>query len=352
MKYSAKLLTLLLILMFTLTIFTLSLSIVTKRSEKPTDVAIAKPKNQNMPDVEYDQSFSGAAGSTVEYNVYIQNKGKSIANYALTALSSSGFFIEVWLETDQIGNGDIQLISPQDFVITMAGDEVATLVVKVTIPPDVVDQTVDYTTIRAVNVDSGTSDSVIITTTVNPDSPYPSSWILLGSDSGLSSHPEKVDVKSLYYNNNESDIFFKMAMMSTPDTTAFLYSLYMDIKGGGQQIENYYYDYLLSSNGVLYEWDGADWVDSGHSAYVVVEGNEIVLWSGFDNLIIENGELNFLSCTSTKDGISKDKLGPFAVLKNNVSEIPLILIPIFTLASVFILIKEFGKNSANNHTGY
>jgi len=351
MKFSIKLLTLLLILVFSLTIITLSLSLATKQSEEPIDFAITKSKNQNIPNLESDRSFSSAAGSIVEYNVYIENNGKSIANYALSAWSESGFPIEVWLETDQVGNGDIQLVPPQDFVITLDGGEVVTLVVKVAIPSDVVDGTVDYATIRAVNVASGTSDSVTITTTVKSDLPYPASWIQLGSDSSFSSPPESSDVISLYYTNNGSDIFFRMATASSPNTKAFLYSVYMDTKPGGQQIEDYNYDYLLSSYGVLYEWNGVDWVYSGYSAYAVVEGSEIVLWGGLDSLIIENGEINFLACTSTKDGVIKDKLGPFAILKNNVSETPLILIPILALACVFILLEGFGKNfSANNHT--
>jgi hypothetical protein len=351
MKFSAKLLSLTLIFVSSLSIFTLSLSLATKQSEKPMNFAITKSKNQNIPNLESDQSFSSAAGSIVEYNVYIENKGKSNAYYALSAWSENGFYIEVWQETDQIGNGDMQLVPPQDSVITVLGGEVATLVVKVAIPSDVVDGTLDYATIRALNVDSGTSNSVTVTTTVDSDLPYPTSWVQLGSDSSFPSPPERIDVKSLYYSNNGSDIFFRMAVPSSPDTKAFLYSVYMDIKSGGQQIENYGYDYLLSSEGVLYEWNGVDWVDSGYSAYITIEGTGLVLWSGLDSLIIENSELNFLACTSTKNGFIKDKLGPFVILKNNVSETPLLLIPILALTSIIILLKGFGKNfSKNKHT--
>jgi len=324
---------------------------VLEQSEESTDLVITKSKNRDMPNVELDQSFSNAAGSIVEYNVYIENKGKLDANYALSALSENGFHVEVWLETDQIGNGDMQLIPPQDSIITVTGGGIVSLVVKVTIPSDVVDGIVDYATIRAVNVDSGSSDSVVITTTVNSGLPYPANWFQLGSDAGFSSPLKKVDVKALYYANNGSYIFFRLAVSSRPDTKAFLYSVYLDTKSGGQQIEDANYDYLLNSNGILYEWNGEDWVDSGYSVYVTLEGNGIVLWSGLDNIFIENGEVNFLACTSTKDGVIKDKLGPFPILKNMVSEAPLILIPIIALVSVFILLKGFLKNfSSNKHT--
>jgi len=350
-KFSAKLLSFLSIVVFSSTmIFAFALPFMSIQSKDPTNLAVAKPQGENMMELESDQSFSSAVGSSIEYNIYIENKRKSFATYALTAVSNQGYSVEVWRDTDQIGSGDMQLIPPQESTITMSAGEVATLIVKVTVPPDSLDGTVDSTIIKAVSMDSGASDKVTITTTVNSGLPYPSNWIQLGSDPNFPTPPpEKIDVKAFYYTNNGTHVFFRMAEASRPETKSFLYTVYLDIKTGGQEIDSYNYDYLLSSDGILYEWNGTNWINSGYPTYWQVDGTGIVLWADLDNLSIDIQEIHFLACTTTKDRTLKDKVGPYNILKNNISEIPLILIPILSLTIYFTISRRTKNTRTHEH---
>jgi hypothetical protein len=294
--------------------------------------AIAAP-NQNRVDLESDQLFSGAAGSTIEYNVYIENKGKSVATYTLTAFSDKGYPVEVYRETNQIGSGDLQLIPPQGSTITMSSGEVATLVVKVTIPSNATDGAVDNTIIKATNAFSGDMDFVTITTSVDLYLPCPSSWIQLGSDPTFPiPPPERIDIKASYYTNNGTHVFFRTTEVGKPNTQAFRYLVYLDTTAGGQQIDSYNYDYLLSSDGFLYTWNGSSWLNSGYSTYLQVEGTAIVLWADLENILLGAQEISFLTCTATKDGVLKDTLGPYIILTSSISEIPFILFPTLGIA--------------------
>ncbi len=333
MKYSARLLQLLIIIAFFFLLWTMTIP-----HETPQDLELTKERRKNIVDLEPDQSFSGAVGSTIEYNVYIKNKGTSIVNYTLNALSNQDYEVEVWRDSDQVGGGDTQLIPPEGSIITLDAGEVATLIVRVTLPLDATDGTVDATIIEAVSTDLDTSDSVTVTTTINSGLPYPSNWIQLGSDPlfpNEEQRPKKVDVKALYYTNNGTHVFFRMAEADTPDTKAFAYTVYLDTEAGGQQIDGYYYDYMLSSDGILYEWNSTDWIDSGYPIYWRVDGTSIVLWADLDNLGLDTQDIHVLACTATKDRAMKDKEGPYIILRDNISEIPLILIPLVTLAIYF-----------------
>jgi hypothetical protein len=343
MKCSTKLLPFLVIATFSFLLLAMTIY-----PKAPQDLELKKKPLKNIVDLESDQSFSGAVGSTIEYNIYMENKGKSIANYTLSALSNQGYYVEVWRDTDQVGGGDIQLIPPQGSIITLDAGEVATLIVRVTVPVDATDGTVDATIIEAVSTDLDTSDSVTVTTTINSGLPYPSNWIQLGSDPLFPTEeqrPKKVDVKALYYTNNGTHVFFRMAEADTPDTTAFRYTVYLDTKAGGQQIDGYYYDYMLISDGTLYEWNGTDWANSGYSTYWRVDGTGIVLWTDLDNLSLDTQDIHILACTETKDRIMKDKEGPYTILRDNISEIPLILIPLVTLAIYFAVSSRKEKNA-------
>jgi len=346
MNFSARSLLLLILLFSLLPLIGFQLPLGTQQPKNPIYYAVAAPQSQNTVDLESNQSFSCAPGSIIEYNVYVENKGKSVVSYTLSALSSKGYYVEVWRETDQIGGGDLQLIPPQGYAITMNADEVATLVIKVTIPSDATVGTVDNTIIRAANADLGTSDSVTVTTTVASDLPYPSTWIQLGSDPTFPTPPPiRIDIKSFYYANDGIDVFFRMAEVSKPNTIAFWYCVYLDVRAGGQQIDDYTYDYLLSSDGFLYEWNGASWVASGYPTYWQVDGTMIVLWADLANLSIDAQEIHFLACTTTNNGILKDKEGPYTILKNNISEIPVILIPILSFAVYFAISRRARKNA-------
>jgi len=344
MNFSAKLLPLLIIVAFSSTIvFSFYLPLITKQGKPPIYYAMAA-QGQNIVDLEPDQSFSGAAGSIIEYNIYIENKRQSATSYKLSALSDKGYFVEVWRDTDQIGSGDLQLIPPQGSIITMRPGEIATLIVKVIIPSDAPDGTVDNTIIEAANAASGASDSVTVTTTVDFDLPYPSNWIQLGSDPTFPiPPPERIDVKAFYYTNNGTHVFFRMAQAEMPNTQAFLYSVYLDTKAGGQQIDSYNYDYLLSSDGILYEWSGTNWINSGYPTHRQVYGTAIVHWADLDNLSMDTQEIHFLARITTKGGVLKDKLGPFSILKSSISEIPLILIPILSFSIYFIISRGTEK---------
>jgi archaellum component FlaG (FlaF/FlaG flagellin family) len=307
----------------------------------------AKANSHSTVDLEPDQSFSSDAGSAIEYNIYIENKGKTIASYAIDAVSDNYFYVEVWRDTDQIGDGDIQLVPPQESAITLSPGEVATLVVTVSIPSDAIDGSLDNTVIKAVDIDSGDSDSVIVTTTVGFDLPYPSDWIQLGSDPTFPTppSPEKIDVKALYYVNNNTDVFFRIAEVSKPDTRSFLYSVYLDTKAGGQQIDSYNYDYLLSSDGILYEWDGISWINSGFPTFWQIDGTAIVIWAKLDNIEMDIQEIQILAYTTTKDWSFKDTLGSFTILKSNIAEIPLILIPILSVCVYFMILRRTKKTA-------
>jgi hypothetical protein len=319
----------------------------------PQDLELKKKPLKNIVDLESDQSFSGAIESTIQYNVYIQNKGTSIANYTLTALSNQDYYVEVWRDTDQVGGGDIQLIPPQESIITLNVDEVATLIVRVTVPPDATAGTVDATIIEAVSMDLDTSDSVTVTTTINSGLPYPSNWIQLGSDPVFPAqvHPERMDIKALCYTNNGTHVFFRMAEADTPDTTAFRYTVYLDTRAGGQQIDSYSYDYLLSSDGILYEWKDTDWVDSGYTTYWRVDGTGIVLWTDLDNLSLDTQDIHILACTATKAETIKDTMEPYSILRDNISEIPLILIPLVTVAIYLAVSNRMRANKRDSRRG-
>ncbi len=349
MSLSPKLLSFSIIVILSLiTIFDFSPPPMTKQSVHPRNfMTIAL--SQNTFDFESNQLFSGAAGSTIEYNLYIENKGKSIASCTLTASSNRGYYVEVWRDTDQIGSGDTQLVPPQGSTITLNAGEVATLIVKVTIPPDATSGTVDTTTIRLVDSLSGASSSVTVTTTVNTYLPYPSNWVQLGSDPTFPTPPpERIDVKAIYCTNNGTFVFFRMAEVSRPNPTGFLYCVYLDTKAGGQQIDSYNYDYMMSSDGILYEWNGANWINSGDQTYWQIDGTSMVLWADLNNLDLEMQEIHVLSRSTTKDYTWKDEVGPFTILRNNISEIPLILIPVLSFA-IYVTISRRIKKNARKH---
>jgi len=349
MKCSTRLLPFLIIVAFSFLLLAMTIP-----HKAPQDLDLTKERLKNIVYLESDQSFSGAVGSTIEYNIYIQNKGKSIANHTLTALSNQGYEVEVWRDTDQVGSGDTQLIPPQGSIITLDAGEVATLIVRVTVPPDANDGTVDATIIEAVSTDLDTSDSVTVTTTINSGLPYPSNWIQLGSDPLFPTEeqrPKKVDVKALYYTNNGTHVFFRMAEADTPGTAAFLYNVYLDTRAGGQQIDSYYYDYMLSSDGVLYEWNGTNWIDSGYPTHLRVEGTGIVLWANLDNLSLDTQDIHVLARTETKDRIMKDKVGPYTILRDNISEIPLILIPLVTVAIYLAVSNRMRASKRDSRRG-
>ena len=305
--------------------------------------AMAAP-SQNTVNLESDQSFSGSEGAIIEYNIYIENKGKSPATFALSASSNMGYYIEIWRDTNQIGGGDLQIIPPWGSTITLSSSEVATLIVKVMIPSDAIDGDVDNTIVRALDTASGASDSVTIATTVDSALPYPSNWIQLGSDHNFpSSTPDMIDAKAFYYNNDGIEVFFRMAEANRPNTKAFLYSVYLDTKAGGQQIDSYYYDYLLCSDGALYEWDGTSWSSSGSSTYFQVDGTSIVLWSNLDNFILDSQDIHLLASVSTKSVILKDKIGPCTISRSSISELPFVLIPLLGAAIYFAISKRHKK---------
>ncbi len=339
MNSAARFLALLLIIVFLSTApFDMEKLFVTKQSENQTSFLMLKAQGQNIVTVESDQSFSGAAGSIIEYNIYVENKGKSTATYTLSALSSRGYYLEIWRETNQIGSGDLKLIPPQDSPITLKPGEIAVLVVRVTVPQDAPDGTVENTIIKAVNKDFGMSDSATITTNVDSNLEYPSNWIQVGSDSSFPTSPSKIDVKAFYYTNNGTNVFFRMVEASKPDAKAFLYLVYLDTTVGGQQIGSYAYDYLISSDGILYTWNGTGWVNSGYPTYWCVDGTSVVLSAKFDNLRIDIQEIHLLVQTATKDRVLKDAVGPYTILRSDISEIPLILIPILSLIVCFSIL--------------
>ncbi len=310
----------------------------------PQNRSLTKPRPRGRVYLAIDQSFSGAPGSTIEYTVYIENQGSSMDTYELTTSSSQGYFVEVWWDTDQLNGGDIKLIPPEGSNITLGAGEVATLIVRVAVPSNAIDNTTDATIIEAVSTYSGAADHVILTTTVNSGLSYPSDWIQLGSDPIIPSNPDRVDIKALYYTNNGTHVFFRMAEADEPDPNSFIYGVYLDTKADGQQIGSYYYDYFISSDGILYEWNGTDWTDSGSTTDYQVDGTGIVLWLDLDNLRLDLQDIHVLACTATKDMGMKDMVGPYTVMRDNISEMPLVLIPILTCAICFFIFNRRKQN--------
>ena len=235
-----------LLLALIVAVFSLSLLIaVVEVPETPQGDSPTRKPSRGKVDLAIDQSFSVAPGLTIDYNVYIRNDGNMMDTFSLTATSDQGYFVEIWQDTDQLNGGDIQLIPPQGYNMTLDAGEVATLIVRVTVPSDATNGVADVTIIEAVSPTSGASDSVTLITTVNSDLSYPSDWIQLGSDTLLPSQPDKADVKALYYTNNGTHVFFRMAEADTPAPISFRYLVYLDTKAGGQQIGGYGYDYFL-----------------------------------------------------------------------------------------------------------
>jgi hypothetical protein len=345
MSFSAKLLPFSIIIILSLALaFDFRLPMATKQPVHPKKLFTTMAQTKNTFDLESNQLFSSTAGSTIAYNLYLENTGRTIASYTLTASSNKGYYIEVWRDTDQIGSGETQLIPPQGSTITLNAGEVATLIVKVTIPTDATSGTVDTTTIRAVNALSSAYDSATITTTVNAYLPYPSNLIQLGSDPNFPTPPpERIDAKAVYYTNNGTFIFFRVAEASRPNPTAFFYCVYLDTKAGGQQIDSYNYDYMLSSDGTLYQWNGTNWLNSGYRIYWQVDGTSMVLWADLNNLDLDMQEIHILACSTTKDYTWKDEVGPFAILRNNISEIPLIAVPVLSFAIYFTISRRNKK---------
>ena len=347
MSFSPKLVPISILIFLSLTVaLDFTLAPMTKHSSPSAKFFSTVARGQNAFDVESTQLFSGAPGSIAEYNLYIENKGKLTASYKFTATSTKGYYIEVWQDTDQTGSGDIQLVPIQGYTLTLNTGAVATLIVKVTIPENAVSGTIDTATIKAVDLLSGASDSVTITTNVKTSLPYPSNWVQLGSDPTFPSSSERVDVKAVYYANNGTFIFFRTAVANTPNPKAFRYCTYMDTKTGGQQIGSYAYDYMLSSDGLLYEWNGASWNDADQQTNWQIDGTSIMLWTDLNNLTFEMQEIHILSRSTTKDYTFKDEMGPFAILRNNVSETPLIMIPILSFAIYLAVSKSHRKCTA------
>jgi hypothetical protein len=346
MNFPPKLLSFSIIIILSLiTIFDFSPPAMTKQSARPRNF-MTMALSQNTFGLESNQLFSGAAGSTMEYNLYLENNGKSTASYRLTTSSNRDYYIEVWRDTNQIGNGDTQLVPPQGSTITLNPGETATLIVKVTIPPEATNGTADTTTIRVIDTLSSASDSVTVTTTVNTYLPYPSNWNQLGSDPTFPTPPpERIDVKAVYITNNGTFIFFRMAEVSRPNPTAFFYCVYLDTKPGGQQIDSYNYDYMLSSDGVLHEWNGVNWINSGYQTYWQIDGTSMVLWADLNNLDLEMQDIHVLSSSTTKGYTWKDEVGPFTIVRKSISEIPLILIPVLSLAIYFTISRRIKKNA-------
>jgi hypothetical protein len=127
--------------------------------------------------------------------------------------------------------------------------------------------------------------------------------------------------------------------------------VYLDTKAGGQQIDGYYYDYMLSSDGTLYEWNGTDWANSSYSTYWRVDGTGIVLWTDLDNLSLDTQDIHVLACTETKDRVMKDKEGPYTILRDNISEIPLILIPLVTIAIYLAVSNRMRASKRDSRRG-
>ncbi len=333
MKWTTRLLQILVVAAFSFFLLIMTIN-------HKTSVAAPRGKEKLKVKFEPDQFFSAAVGSTIEYNIYIENGGNSMANYSLSALSSQGYSVEVWRDTDQVGGGDIQLIPPLGAELTLGAGEIATLIVTVTVPSNATDGTIDSTIIEAGEAINGILESVTLTTIVNSNRPYPSDWTQLGSDFLFPSPPPKVDTMALYYTNNGTHVFVRIAEAAVPEPNSFIYDMYLNTKSGGQQIGNYYYDYFLSSDGILYEWNGTDWIDSGYPTYWRVDGTSIILWTDLANLSFETEDIHFHACTTTKDKIIKDELGPFTILRDNISEIPLILVPLVTFAVYFAIFSK------------
>ena len=121
--------------------------------------------------------------------------------------------------------------------------------------------------------------------------------------------------------------------------------MYFDTKPGGQQIDSYSYDYMLSSDGILYEWNGLNWINSGYQTYWQIDGTSIVLWADLSKIDFQMQDIHVLSRSTTKDYTWKDEVGPFTVVRNNISELPLILIPVLSFAIYFTISRRIKKNA-------
>jgi hypothetical protein len=299
-------------------------------------------------DLTPDQSFFANPGSNVEYNVYLENTGKSSTNCLINASSNQNYSIEVFWDIDNSGKGDQQLFPSNQSNVELNVGEVATLILRVFIPPTAPAGLVDVTTVYAADLDLGILDFVTLETTIFEELPFQSNLIQIGSDHIGDSNPERTDTLALYYGNNGSSIFFRISQSDFLDPASFSQLVYLDTKNGGEQIGNIQYDFIICSDGILWYWNGVEWEDSGFQTYSSIIGTSILLWIDSENLQLDMQDVNILSFSATKDKALKDQMGPFVILRDNISEVPIFLIPIVIIVLYLLVLLKVKKINYKN----
>jgi len=300
-----------------------------------------------------DQTFSSAADSNVSYNVYIINTGSANDVFDLQETSSQAVGVDIWLDTDWSDGGDIHIAydSNGDGVweavysdsnsngepdVSVASGASATLIVTLILPPSA-SGTIQVT-LTATGSSSGAQDSVLITTTVDNSLPWPSNWYQFGSDPIDDVSPAAVDDKAFYTVNNGTHVFFRLAEAAQPDTSSYLYEVYMDTRAGGQAIGGYEYDYKLSSDGNLYNWTGTAW-QAISTTIVQVSGTSIVIGADLSDIEFEDQDVHIY--VRTYEGTTpKDTKGPYTTSRTFISEMSLFLVPIVATLLVLYVTRK------------
>jgi hypothetical protein len=147
-----------------------------------------------------------------------------------------------------------------------------------------------------------------------------------------------VDDKSFYGTFNDTHVFFRFAESDQPDKTLYKYDVFLDTKAGGFDIGGISYDYRLSSDGILYAWDGTSWV-AVSTTYVYISGTSIVLCAKISDIQYEYQDVYILG-RSFEGTTLKDEKGPYMISRTVISEMPIFLLPIAIIILLLYLAKK------------
>ena len=302
---------------------------------------------------EPDQLFSAAAGSNTSYNVYLFNTGGASDIFDLTESANQTVGVDIWLEIDWLGSGDVHIAydANGDGVweaiysdansngkpdVSVGSNSNITLIVTVILPSTSSGSV--QVNLTATGSSTSVQDFVLISTKVDNSLPWPSNWFQLGSDPVHEVSPACVDDKAMYATYNDTCIFFRLAEASQPNPSLYLYEVLLDTKTGGVNIGGIGYDYKLSSDGRLYEWDGTSWVVLSDT-YVQVSGTSIVLWANISDIQVEYQDVYILARTYEGTAL-RDEKGPYMISRTLISEMPLFLLPILAVLLLLFINRK------------
>ncbi len=303
---------------------------------------------------EPNQSFSAPAGSNVTYNIYVFNTRQASDIFDLEERANQTVGVDIWLDVDWLGGGDVHIAYDADGDgvweavytdanangkpdVSVASNSNVTLIVTVVLPSTISGSV--QVNMTATSSSTSAQDFVLMSTKVDNSLPWPSNWFQLGSDPIKEVSPACVDDKAMYSTYNDTCVFFRLAETSQPDPSSYLYEVLLDTRAGGVNIGGIGYDYKLSSDGKLYEWNGASWVVISDT-YFQVSGTSIVMWAKISDIEVEYQDVYILVRTY-EGAVLKDEKGPYMISRTLISEMPVFMVPILAfLLLLYMALKR------------